>query len=102
MEKVLLKLRCTRLSGEGKIANEMYNFLLPFADNQRVLEYLISFLASTSLEDVKKAVHYRFDDGTTFLEDFLKVTNHYGQSEPQPEEALQAQKAPKQPEWGDL
>ncbi|WP_212895817.1 hypothetical protein [Capnocytophaga canis] len=86
MEKVLLKLRCIRLSGSEEIANEMYNFLLPFANNHRVLEYLISFLRNASLTEVKKAVHYRFDDGTTFLEDFLRVTNPHGQSESQPEE----------------
>lgn len=102
MNKALLKLRCIRLSGDEKIANEMYNFLLPFADNFEVLEYLIRFLTSESLEEVKKAVNYKFDDGTTFLEDFLNITNPNGQSEPQREEVFQVQKAPKQREWGDL
>lgn len=94
-----LKIKCIEVTKNLNQADELFKFITQ-ADHYNERARLIQlYVHLGSLEELKKAVQHQFPDGTTILEDFSPEPE-------QQEQALyfveQAQKAPKQREWGDL
>lgn len=98
--KGYLKIKCIEVTPTLEQASGLFEFIDKqgdcYNDKARLIQLYVHL---GSLEKLKKAVQHQFPDGTTISQDFKLVEQELDKSDIHQE---QAQKAPKQREWGDL